>query len=389
MRCPSCSFENKEGALVCNLCQKVLRREGASLPPRPPRPTPEISAAVVEPPRERAPIPWAILALGAVLLLWGLSATVKQYRLLGFPPYPKDASPEQILAWPGYGYVRWDRALVRKDDVIYQSGKRFTATDPRVQFEASNGFDILAKRNTLVGSYVRLNGQLPVLRYFVLTEKRVTYQRSASGFNEQIIDETTLCRRIYAPMLGTGGKMWVLSRCFPDKADLTADPWLGQGAYAGILVPLSEDKELAALDREWMKSSPAHIPADALMIVDQPPTAADDVRSWYPLGPSNALFVEVPPDSDLELAYPEGVVDLPEEYSERPNAIAAVLSQKAVKPITVPKTMRVVSLTTPPKFVEDRHLGSRFSKFGFGLALAGAAILAVTILPRLRARDRA
>ncbi|MBI2395349.1 MAG: hypothetical protein HYV09_37615, partial [Deltaproteobacteria bacterium] len=289
MNCPGCGYDNKPDALVCNLCQRMLRK--AEPRPRPPReqppPAPAASDVPAVEPTHRRATPWPILALGLVLMLWGTTLIVKRWRTYTLPPYPKNASPAEALTAPGYAYVRWDRALVRKDEVVYRVGHfpaKFVGADPRVGFEAASPSELLAKRAQLTGSYVRVGTVLPMLQSFILTQKRVT-----TGPGGQDSHEETIGRRIYAPVIGTGARLWVLSKWFPPQVDVAAEPWLVQGAYAGVLRELGHDPEYARLEREWHRSGLGTRPRDAVVLVDGPPHTKDDVARWYPLGPSNEL----------------------------------------------------------------------------------------------------
>jgi len=380
MICPGCGYDNKPDALTCNLCQRVLRRERAVSRPIAPTTSdaaPMASEAVPHEP-ERGAKPWPILALGVLLLLWGATTFANRWRKYTFPPYPKEVLPAGALSAPGYAYVRWNPALVRKEDVVFRIGEfpaRFKSNDPRVGFDAASPSDLVARSAKLTGSYVSVGSVLPMLQYFVLTQKRVTYEKDGvlAPATEQ-----TLGRRIYAPVVGTGGRLWVLSKWFPPEVDVKAEPWLVQGAYAGLLLELSRDPEYGRLSAEWNRSTGGtKLPANALILVDQPPRTGEKVARWYPLGPSNELWIEVPDESSLELSLPEGMVDLPRESSTERDALSAHLEERHGKAAPKPGTLRTIVLGTPAEFTRIRKLPGRVSSFGIVLMGLGALVAGI------------
>ncbi|MBI2395784.1 MAG: hypothetical protein HYV09_39835, partial [Deltaproteobacteria bacterium] len=135
------------------------------------------------------------------------------------------------------------------------------------------------------------------------------------------------------------------------------------------------DEEYARLEREWNRSGLGTLPRDAVVLVDEPPHTKDDVARWYPLGPSNELWIEVPDDADLDLSYPEGVVDLPSESGKERETLANYLEQRHGKKAVVPQNLRVIVLATPPEFAKLRNLPGRVSRFGIGVVIVGGLVI--------------
>lgn len=431
MTCPKCGYDNKPDALVCNLCRHMLRKERAAaaraieaapepasapaqpsfLPPRiePPR----IESAEASPPHAPEPRPAAVVhgtyreapveatrALtdvatrssrgGAILLLvwallfagWGASLVVKRTRLVSFPLYPKTASAHEILGWPGYGYVRFDRNLLRKDAsfyrVVHGGSTTFSSSDPRVGFDATDPRQILAQAKSRVGTYVRLAKPPPMLQAWKLTQYRT---RAPIGHpaGPKPGDEV-LGHRVFAPVLGTNGKLWVVSKWYGPKVEVKTDTFLASTDFAGQLVPLAStlEGEWGKLAQEYRQSMRGELPRDAVAILDEPPPSADSVTQWIPLGDSSGVFVEVPDDVDLAMSYPEGVVDLPSDGAYEPNRLAAFLSAREKKKIEVDR-FRVIVLVTPERFKELRALPPKLHQGGVVLLGIGGAFLLAAI----------
>lgn len=377
MICPGCGYENKHDALVCNLCQKVLRREKAEPPPyrAEERRAPAIEPGPEPEPEEPRRVPIPFLVLGVVLVLWGATVTMQRFRALTFPTYPQVMQPEEALARSGYAYVRWDPSIVRKDDAIFRvSDSRFSSFDPRVSLDLASPAELIAQSAKALGTYTRVSGVLPMLQYFVLTQKRVTYDKNAA----MPTSEKTEGRRIYAPVVGTGARLWVLSKWFGPSIDVKAEPWLSQAAYAGIVAPLSQDVEFARLSNEWQRSTGSKLPEGALVLIDQPPPAAEKVSHMYPLGPSNELWIEVPDDADLELGLPEGVLDLTLDGAWAVDGVKKAVEKQHGKGAPIPKRVRTILQTTPAEFARIRALPGRVSPFGVTLVALGLLLVGYT-----------
>lgn len=374
MNCPSCGYDNKPDALTCNLCQAILRRE-KPLPStpreRPPSATPPPAAPTFSTvPRARPPFPLAAIFFGLALFFLGGHLSCRQYRRASFPEYPRNMTPTEMLAHSGFAYTRFDRNQVLRDQAVFKKSSQFLAVDPRVGFETANAKDILSSRTKLMGTYVRFTNAVPFLQYFTLISKRIHYT------NGHAVHEETLGHRVFAPVLGANGALWIVSPY--SQTEPKVEPFIAAGTYSGTLMPLKEllDNENFAKLQHAYSSGPNSVNESAVAIVEGPAPTGADVSAWYPLGPAHDLFVEVPDDADLDLDYAEGVLDEPLSSSAR-SALQAALDKRGAPKVTLPKTVRAIVLTKPDDFKEARRIGEKFDRYYFGILATGAVLLAI------------
>jgi len=382
MPCPKCQYENKPDALVCNLCQHVLRRVGA---PRvqPPRTsaTPMPAQTFVEPPRQRTPFPWGVTILSALLLAWGLSLIVQRRRLVTFPEYPRNASPQQIVAEPGYAYVRFDRARLQRDAGFFAARRgretSFSASDPRIGFTAATPGEILSRAKDHPKGFVQISKLPPLLEVYELTQKRIHYEGPL--YARKTTSEELLGHRFYAPVLGTKGRLWLVSTWYAPNLKPSMETFAATTSFSGTLEPLTLEPDAMA-----QLKAKTHVPHDAIAIVAgaTAPTH-DSVSTWFPLGDSYDVFVEAPDDVDVDQVYSEGVADLPIASATERAALAAFLTKRLGHSVALPPRVRVVVLADPSEFTSLRVLPSKWHPVGIASACIGGVSLLLVALRRL------
>jgi hypothetical protein len=365
MKCPSCGYENKPDALTCNLCQHILRREKTS--PAAPRPVaPPVTEAAPAQPIARAPrgpFPLKLIFFGLLLTVLGTFLSCRQYRRASLPNQPRVMSKQEMLDHSGFAFTRYERGELLRDAPLYHSNHVFHAVDPRVGFEAANAKDLLAARKKVVGTFVRLADSGPFLSYYTLQTKKITYGK--------VTEEQILGYRIFAPVLAGNGSLWIAS---PSYATEPKGEHFAPRAYQGTLIYLKSlftEETYHKLERAYGTL----IPNEAVVIVEGDAPTSERVTTWYPLGPTYDLFVAVPDDADVDLAYAEGILDEPLSDLDRKNLQTAL--DRTNKKISLPPRVRAIVITDPERFKADRRLGERFDRFYIGIAVTGLLLLAL------------
>lgn len=387
MNCPKCAYLNKPGAVVCNFCQELLgpkrvatRPMQAAVSPATQEPAPPPATLQSTPShapilhrRPRPPFPLGMTFAGLLLVAIGTSCSVKQYRRATFPTYPQSLTPQQMLEHRGYGYTRFDRTQILRDQPVYRAPSGFSRTDPRITFETTSPDELATQQAKHLESYVRLR-TVPLVQYFTLTEIKRTYDGHGAATEEQLPGF-----RIFAPVVGSGGAVWAASPWFANEPK--AEPFLNAGVYAGTLRPLRtmlgfDYHKLESAYRAGQQSGGKNIPAHAVAIVEGPQPSGNKVWTWYPLGARYDLFVEVPDEEDIDLSYAEGILDEPLSDSARAD-FDRMLGEQVSTVARLPPGARAIILTKPDDFRRERKLGERYSRFWLSVLGIGLALLAV------------
>ena len=203
----------------------------------------------------------------------------------------------------------------------------------------------IARSDELRGRRVRLGGVMALSA--MILRSRVTYTENGQSRTEVRSRPT----RIYAPVLGTKRRLWVLSNV--TRVTSVDDPqvtqFMRQGTYTGVLRPLSSTVDLKLVRNARVVSGkrPGNairfqqtVPSDAVAIVGVDPSKKSNVWIVAPVsGTQDGLWVAArrpqPPDATLAGDYdpcpsrrcaaiadaikpaPRGVIWLRESYTRR------------------------------------------------------------------------
>lgn len=320
----------------------------------------------------RPPFPLGLISFGLLSFVLGAYLSCWQYRRATFPEYPRNMSAQEMLSHRGFAFTRYDRGQLLREQALYRVRGTFQLADPRVGFESASSSEILAAKTRLLRTWVRLSKTPPMLRYFTLIQKKITYRNGVEQHEE------VTGYRLFAPAGGSGGALWVVSPF--TQTEPKPEPFLTAGAYAGYLVPLREllaKEDFHKLAQLYGPSvGDSSIPQGAVAIVEGSPPTAEEVDEWYPLGPLHDLFVVVPDDADLDGDYAEGMLDEPLSSSARAS-LQQALDHRAGAKVTLPPVVRPIVLTTPEAFKKQRGLEARFSRYYLGLLALGVMMLAM------------
>lgn len=191
------------------------------------------------------------------------------------------------------GAFDWDRRAYRTPT---SSGARFYPSDPRSPSTVVSASELWEQRQTLVGMPVSLDAT-PGAAYL---RTDVEYDRVPGGAREGGQQKQgDSAQRLYAPVRGTGGRVWLLSEAVGGRSDPAALAFMGRRTHAGTLVNVYSD---AALAREYASDDGQPLPYMGVGIRPEAFEAqVGPLETWVPLtGTDETVWVAFPSGLDSE-----------------------------------------------------------------------------------------
>lgn len=298
----------------------------------------------------------------------GLMLSVARCSKNSLPSEPAASTPQELLALKPskkLHRVRLEAGALDSAKLAWRvNGLAFYRKDPREVAEAAGPDELLARKDALLGGFVRLKGAPEPLFFFL--EK---------GRHHGKKDHFDIPTHLYAPVLGLEDKLWVVSEYLKSAGEPKAKEFLKRTEHVGLLDTLWEARDASLIHSAYQKSGLALLkplkPDTLALLTEAPPDASAPVELWAPVQDCGYRFWAASPGGR---PLPEGPAEGILEWVQDP-AVDELASGFEGKGLEY-RARGVITLASDEEFRKARGL-SRVH--GTGLLLIAGGLLAALV----------